>query len=209
VLLKHANKVLEKNFLAKEYSIGFDEFEGLMGSHIKSSTTGITERKKILEESMKSILETSFGFGMDNEIKRSVFIQFFEITDNKIIYIFSNYVQEFLNPINQALIINNFPLLMSFRSEYARHLYKHILSWIKMKNELTIKLIDLKEFLGVPSTQSYNRTDNLETKVIKVAIEEINSKTDWNVIYKKNKVGKQIVSITFFWDSQKKLAISK
>lgn len=205
VLLKHAN--VSKTNIENLYSISFDEFEKLFGSNIKSSTTGLQNRKDTLYKAMKEIIKISFYFGLQNEEEESVLLQYFKISKDTIYYQFGNYIQERIKPIAKFLILNDFELFMSFKSEYSRQLYKHIMSWFNLKNHLTIDLKDLKDFLGVKA--SYREFQNLEARVLLVAVKEINSKTNINLSYKKDKVGKQIVSISFFWDNQKKLSVSK
>ena len=202
VLLKNANEIAKKDCYQENFEIPFEEFEKLIGSRIYSKTAGIIQRKEFLKQSMKKIIETNFGFGMTKQTVEKTFLEYFEIkNDNIIKYRFSLYVRECLNTCDKALIIKDFSFFMSFKSEYARQLYKHILAWISTRTELTFQLEDLKDFLGA-TANSYSRFDNFENKVLKVAVNEINKLTKWNLIYKKNKDGAKIESVHFFWNKQ-------
>lgn len=201
VLLKNANQIVKKDFVQEDFEIPFDQFEKLIGSHIYSKTAGIIQRKEYLVKNMQSIISIDFGFGIVKEVVKNPFIERFEIKDDNIIkYRFSTYVRGYLNPNEKALIIKDFTFFMSFKSEFARQLYKHILAWISTRTELTFQLEDLKDFLGATAT-SYSRFDNFENKVLKVATNEINKLTKFNLTYKKNKNGAKIESISFFWNS--------
>jgi len=106
-----------------------------------------------------------------------------------------------IKPLSNALIVKDFELIQSFRSEYARQLYKHLMMWEdKQSHYLTLK--DFKEFLGVPNTKSYERMDVLKRKVINVAIKEINEKCPWMKLEYKNKTkprSRAIEGFNFSW----------
>ena len=200
--MKNANEIVKKDCPQKNFEIPFNQFEKLIGSHIYSKTAGFKQRKEFLKQSMKKIIETNFGFGMIKQTVEKTFLEYFEIKDDNIIkYRFSLYVRECLNTCDKALIIKDFTFFMSFESEYARQLYKHIFAWVNTRTELTFLLEALKDFLGATAT-SYSRFDNFENKVLKVAKNKINKLTKFNLTYKKNKDGAKIESVHFFWNKQ-------
>jgi len=117
----------------------------------------------------------TFTWGSKDEMNECIFIQQIKVTNEEVTFKFSDYIREHIKPISNALIVKDFALIQSFRSEYARQLYKHLMMWEKQRTlYLTVK--DLKEYLGVPDKKSYERMNNFKAKVLDVAVKEINEK---------------------------------
>ena len=150
-----------------------------------------------------------FEWGSIDNINKCVFMQQIQITNQEVTFIFSDYIREHIKPISNALIIKDFELIQSFRSEYARQLYKHLMMWDE-KQTLYLSIKDFKEFLGVPKTKSYEQMTNLKNKVLNVALKEINEKCpgmDLRYANKTAKGSRKIEGFYFSWfkrDTQKK-----
>ena len=158
-------------------------------------------KKSKIETIYKPLDELSnkkFIWGTDKKINQAVFMQEFEITDETVTIVFSNYIRNKLEVINNALIINDFVTLQSFKSVYAERLYKQIQMW-KDKGELILSIKDFKDFLGVPKSSAYTRMTNMKTKVLKVAIKEINEKSNFELHYEDIKKGRSITHFKFLW----------
>ena len=158
-------------------------------------------KKSKIETIYKPLDELSnkkFIWGTDKKINQAVFMQEFEITDETVTIVFSNYIRNKLEVINNALIINDFVTLQSFKSVYAERLYKQIQMW-KDKGELILSVKDFKDFLGVPKSSAYTRMTNMKTKVLKVAIKEINEKSNFELHYEDIKKGRSITHFKFLW----------
>lgn len=133
-LLKNANDQLKfnealDNPLKQTFFISFDDFEKLTSSSFQnesekivvdsktnkkvfqSKTTEKTLRREFLYKSMKNIIQTSLGIGVNEDLERSVFIQSFGLRDDKISYVFSSYLQIHYNSFVQFLINNEPPIL--------------------------------------------------------------------------------------------------
>jgi len=152
-----------------------------------------------LETHLRVLMTKTFEWGTDKERNICVFIQQIKITEKEVTFIFSDYIRKHIRPISNALIVRDFELIQSFRSEYSRQLYKHLMMWEK-KGSLFLSIEDFKDFLGVPNTPSYERMDNLRTKVLNVAINEINEKKpSLNLQAVSRKEGKRIVGFNFGW----------
>lgn len=99
-------------------------------------------------------------------------------------------------PFTKYLISN----ILKLNNSYSIRLYEILKQCEKMKNR-EIKIDELKEILGVDSP-SYDRFDNFERKVLKVAKSEINEKTDIWIDYEKIKEGRKITKIQFKIDTK-------
>lgn len=195
-ILKRANELVAINPDIKEFEIPTKVFLDDIQNKDNSSTGMIIEKvAKHLEKLMTQIFE----WGTVKELNKTVFMQQIKVTESMVTFKFSDYIREHIKPISSALVIKDFELVQSFRSEYARQLYKHILMWEK-KGTMELSIKDFKEYLGVPKTSAYDRLDNLKRKVLNVAIAEINEKRpSMQLMVVNKKEGKSIVAFGFGW----------
>lgn len=195
-ILKRANELVAINPDIKEFEIPTKVFLDDIQNKDNSSTGMIIEKvAKHLEKLMTQIFE----WGTVKELNKAVFMQQIKVTESMVTFKFSDYIREHIKPISSALVIKDFELVQSFRSEYARQLYKHILMWEK-KGTMELSIKDFKEYLGVPKTSAYDRLDNLKRKVLNVAIAEINEKRpSMQLMVVNKKEGKSIVAFGFGW----------
>lgn len=93
----------------------------------------------------------------------------------------------------------------NFKSRFSYVLYMNLLSWTDSENHEYYRFYttkQLKEMFGL-SKDDYCKKDgsfdryNFEKKVIKPAVKEINSETTMDVIYTKNKVGRNVKNYQF------------
>lgn len=195
-IFKRANDEATINPDIKEFSIPTKIFLEDIQNKDTASTSTIIDK---LEKHLKILMTKTFEWGTEKERNFCVFIQQIKITEDVVTFKFSDYIREHIKPLSNVLIIKDFELLQSFRSEYARQLYKHILMWEK-RGTLELSIKDFKEYLGVPSSSAYDRLDNLKRKVLNVAIAEINEKRpDMQLMVVNKKEGKSIVAFGFGW----------
>jgi len=202
-LLKRAYDQFLQNKQKKEFSISTDQL--LKDMHI-SYTMGKHSKIKLVHDPLKDLMKKSFVWGTAKQLREAVFIQEISISDEEVTFIFSDYIREKLAIISNALIVKNFTLLQSFKSNYAGQLYKHIESW-KDREEMILSVGDFKAFLGVPKTESYERMEYLRRKVVNVAIKEINEKTDLKLkveLLKRDSDKRKITHFKFTWGTGKK-----
>ena len=159
-ILKRANEQVAENPNIKNFTIPTDVFL----EDIQNKDTSGTIIKKIHSHLRKLMVQT-FVWGTEEELNECVFMQQIQVTSEEVTFIFSDYIREHIKPISNALIIKDFVLIQSFRREYARQLYKHLMMWDD-KQTLYLSVKDFKGFLGVPKTKSYERMDVIKRKVL-------------------------------------------
>lgn len=202
-ILKRANEQIEANPEIKEFIIPTDVFlnDITTGTDTRGVSTIVSDVAKHLEKLMVQIFE----WGTVKEINKCIFMQQIKVTNEQVTFKFSDYIHNHLKPLSNALIVKDFALIQSFRSEYARQLYKHLMMW-EQKQSLYLTVQDFKDFLGVPKTKSYERMDVIKRKVLDVAIYEINEKCPWMDLQYTNRTkprSKTIEGFNFGWFNEK------
>jgi plasmid replication initiation protein len=209
-ILKRSFEQLQNNRDKTKFVISTDELLNDMGlEYNRGKNTKINFIRKPLRE----LMVKTFFWGTKDCISEAVFMQEFKITNEEVTLVFSNYIRDRLEVMANALIINDFMTLQSFKSLYAHRLYQHIMSW-KDKGELRLSIKDFRDFLGVPNLKSYTLMDNLKKKVLNVAIKEINEKADFVLVYEQEKSGRSITHFVFKWvyksvEKQEEIEVSK
>jgi len=195
-ILKRANDAVELNPDILEFKIDTKVF---LDDIQNKDTSGTLVSK--LHTHLRTLMTKTFIWGTEKEIHECVFIQEIKVTKDEVTFIFSNYIRKHIKPIASALIVKDFVLMQSFRSEYARQLYKHLMMWDK-QGMCYLSLKDFKDFLGVPTNKSYERMDNLKRKVIDIAVAEINEKCPLMDLRYSNKIknrSRVIEGFNFAW----------
>ncbi|MCY6354833.1 replication initiation protein [Clostridium sp. ZS2-4] len=85
--------------------------------------------------------------------------------------------------------------VLQFKSAYSFRVYELLKQYQKLK-ERNITIDDLRTILDISKNQ-YTKYANLKQKVIKVAVNEINEKTDLNVQFEEIKESRKIVALKF------------
>ncbi|KZZ27626.1 hypothetical protein A3753_30770 [Sulfitobacter sp. HI0082] len=92
------------------------------------------------------------------------------------------------------------PVLMSFSSKYAVSLYEHVAGWINLerKTDAEFSLHEFRELLGVEA-HKYPAFGDLNSKVIKPSLDEVNALAPFNVglIFKKK--GRSVATVKMNW----------
>ena len=197
-ILKRANEQVTENPDILDFTIPSDVF---LEDIQNKSTAGLNTIVTQLNKHLKTLMVQLFEWGTIKEPECCIFMQQIKVTEKEVTFTFSNYIREHIKPISSALIIKDFVLIQSFRSEYARQLYKHLMMWEKQQS-LYLSVKDFKDFLGVPPTKSYERMEVLKRKVLNVAIAEINEKCpyiDLKYINRTQNRSKKIEGFDFAW----------
>ena len=84
--------------------------------------------------------------------------------------------------------------ILQLESGYSIRFYELLKQWFKARKK-EFEVDELKEFLGIQG--KYDRFDNFERRVLKVAKKEINKHTDIHIDYEKIKRGRRITHIAF------------
>lgn len=195
-IFKRANDEVSLNPEIREFVIPTSVFLDDIQLKDNSSNSMILDN---LQKHLRVLMTKTFEWGTPEQREMCVFMQSVKLTKETVTFKFSDYIREHIKPLSKALIIKDFQLLQSFRSEYARQLYKHLMMW-EQRGTLELSIKDFKDYLGVPNTSSYKRLDVLKRKVLNVAIAEINEKCpemQLECINKKD--GKTVVGFAFGW----------
>jgi len=198
-ILKRANDIVAENPDVVTFKIPTDLFlqDITVGEETRSRGAVVAEVSKHLEKLMVQI----FIWGTEEKLSKAVFMQQLTVTPEEVTFKFSDYIREHIKPIASALIVKDFVLMQSFRSEYARQLYKHLMMW-DSQGVCYLSIKDFRDFLGIPNTKSYERMDNLKRKVIDVAMAEINEKCPMMDLRYSNRIKKGsrvIEGFNFAW----------
>ena len=198
-ILKRGLEQIKKNKNTKIFKIPIEQLlKDMQLDYKRGQKNKIKEIKKPLENLMTIL----FIFGKKEEPETATFMQYTKVTEKEISFKFTDYIHERLDFLESVMIVRNFTTLQSFKSQYAGQLYKHIHSW-RDKGFLKLTIKDLKDFLGVPDTNSYKRMDNLKKKVINVAVNEINKISEVELRYEQEKKGRVITHFIFIWNIKK------
>lgn len=84
----------------------------------------------------------------------------------------------------------------SMKSAYSVRLYELLIQWLAAKKTPVFELFQFREQLGV-SADEYSRMFDFKSRVLNVAIDEINELTDIKVNYEQEKRGKRIIGFKF------------
>ena len=202
-ILKRANEQVLENPNIMNFTIQTDMF---LDDIQYKANSGLATKIQDISKHLSKLMVQIFEWGTAKEHNMCIFMQEVKITEEEVTFTFSNYIREHIKPLSNALIVKDFALIQSFRSEYARQLYKHLMMW-ESKQSHYLSLKDFKDFLGVPDTKSYEKMTNLKTKVMNVAIKEINEKCPWMKLEYTNKTkprSRAIEGFVFTWFNEVK-----
>jgi plasmid replication initiation protein len=195
-IFKRANDEVALNPDIKDFVIPTSVFLEDIQLKDNSSNSIILDN---LQKHLRVLMTKTFEWGTPEQREMCVFMQKVTLNKDTVTFKFSDYIREHIKPLSKALIIKDFELIQSFRSEYARQLYKHIMMW-ESKGTMELSIKDFKDFLGVPNTSSYDRLDVLKRKVLNVAIAEINEKRpELQLMVTNKKDGKKVIRFGFGW----------
>jgi plasmid replication initiation protein len=114
-------------------------------------------------------------------------------TEAKIILSFSPDILPFLCELTDNFTKYQLSNILSFKASYSIRFYEMFKSWQNSEKTLTIEW--LKEHLELEDT--YDRIDNLQNRVIKPALLEINQHSDIRADYVPIKQGRKIIAFKF------------
>ncbi len=182
-----------------EFIFNYKELKTLSGVKTTSDTRIRQEIKKI-----KSI-EIEFTDDKKGDWGGFNLISAYKKSGEDIILEIPNMIQDSLIKHNYYTQLD-FIVLGTFESKYSILLYEII---NKYKGEhIKIPKYSIEEFksvMGTKNSKSYNNFGLLRKKVIDVAVNEINEKTDLSVSYKEIKKGKKVEWLQFELDKEDKI----
>ena len=92
----------------------------------------------------------------------------------------------------------NLTLMKKAKGFYSQRLYELLRAWSGQKDVIEISIKTIKEKLSITDRASYNLYKNLNSAVLKPAINEINKKFNMSLTYKGIKTGNKTTAIRFY-----------
>lgn len=178
----------------KEYNIRLKEFYKLLGLN---EDVHYSQLKQVVDDLMSKVIEIPLNEGgwlKTHWVSRATYIE----GEGMIKLAFDPHLKEYLLMLKKAFTSYKLNNVLSLQSTYGLRLYEILKSWEYVKSEKarTVELIRLREMLGVDS-KTYPKYSNFKIKVLKKAIDEINSKTDLNVSFKELKEARKVIALEF------------
>lgn len=163
-----------------------DDFEsgGSFYSHLKEAVDKLAERWVYFLEPSKRTSEKK---------TRWVYTVEYIQSEAKINLSFSPDILPFLCELTDNFTQYQLSNVLQFKVTYSSRFYELFKSW--QSSEKTLSVEWLKEHLELED--SYDRIDNLQNRVIKPALAEINAQTDISASYKSVKEGRRVVAFKF------------
>jgi len=207
----------DKNKLTFEYNTNsFFELIGIKnerkGSHLFSKVfvdeDGWNEKSDeyALETTLSDLIKKSVSFRHKNDegkiyqVEETSMISYFSLTREKIKFSLSPWIAERVVNMNSGYIMQ-MPTIASFKSGYAVTLFEQLEQRRDFKTwKTSIKI--LRRIFGIEDN-SYQRFNNFRLKVLDVAKDEINEKTNYTLAYELIKKGRSIDRISFTWHIKK------
>lgn len=126
--------------------------------------------------------------------------------DGTITLKFSDEIRPFLLQLKELYASYKLENVLTLKSKYSIRFYE-ILKSHSFKSEYIMTIDELRELMCL-TQKSYDRYNNIKNKIVNVAIEEINEKTDINVNYEEVKEGRKIISLKFYIYTKRNLKSS-
>lgn len=98
--------------------------------------------------------------------------------------------------------------IAGLNSAYAVRLYEILMSWRGAQKTGTIELSELRNCLGIED-QEYQKMSDFKRRVLDLAINQINEKTDISAKYKQHKNGRKISGFSFDFKFKKSSPMAK
>ena len=164
---------------------------------------------EVILNAEKNLFERRFSFlDIDEKIVKSRWVQRVKyLNDEASIEIILTY-----DVVNEITRIDGYEQFFtkyllkqtaSMKSAYSVRLYELLIQWLAAKKTPIFELAQFREQLGV-SVDEYSRMFDFKSRVLHVAINEINELTDIRVSYEQEKRGKRIIGFKFKISSKDK-----
>lgn len=175
----------------KDYIISVKEFHEMLGLEGREH---YTQLKKIVEDLMSKVVEIpseNGGWVMTHWVSRAEYID----GSGMIQLRFAPDLKPYLLQLKTAFTSYKLSNILSLKSSYSIRLYELMKKWQHL-GEWTCSIKNLREKLGVEKDK-YPRYANFNARVLKVAVTELNKKTDLNIELQEIKKGRSVKEIKF------------
>ena len=155
-----------------------------------------------LEKTLRELItkEIVFRFKDDNgktyKVEATALLAYFKLTREKVTFEFSEWIRSRILTTNNAYIMK-IPIIASFKSGYTVTLFEQLEQRRDFKRwEVSVKV--LRKIFGLEDDK-YKRFGNFRARVLDVAKDEINDKTNYLLAYELVKIGRRVEKIIFTW----------
>lgn len=192
VLLYLARTILKDNKPDCIFKSNLENIKRLAGINSTNNTQ--------LKDALNRLTEIKIEYNIFNKDKKKVWGKFVllagaEISDGIVKFGFAPQIYEtILRPELYAILDLN--IIKGLESKHAIALYELARDYIKAEIP-TISIENLKNFFGINNNQ-YKNCAHLKEKIVDIAINEINSKTDINIRYETISQGRKIIAFKFY-----------
>lgn len=188
-----------------EISVSLRELALSIGYKVNSKTGKITgsaydDIKKCLQN-LSNKPSDYFEFVDSDGKKYETYVRWlnkpkFNLTDHTVVLKLDDDLKPYLLNLQKNYTKYELLNIVKMNSKYSVKLYELLKSWEKARKGIkTFEMNKLQEYLEVP--KSYNDFSLFKTKVLKIALKEINEITDLLVSYDIEKKGKKVSALTF------------
>lgn len=170
------------------------DIDALITAAELTSTTAYSELKKAvakLSTRQISVLQD------DNTVRVMSLIQSYEYHDNRrsLGVRFNRDIIPFISSLRSSFVSYRFRHIARFNSSHSFKLYELLLKEADLSSVKTLDLDYLLFVLGLGA--SYKRFSNLEARVLKPAVADLNQYSDLTVTYEKVKRGRSVIGVRF------------
>ncbi|MFA5428462.1 MAG: replication initiation protein [Sulfurimonas sp.] len=155
-----------------------------------------------LEKTLKELMNKTIDFrfkddsGETYRATSATLLADFDLTRDKIKFGFSEWVRSRIYTTSNAYIMK-MPIIASFKSGYTVTLFEQIEQRRDFRR-WEVSLETLRKIFGLES-EKYKRFTNFRLRVLDIAKQEINDKTNYTLSYDLIKQGKKIEKVIFTW----------
>ena len=160
---------------------------------------------KALKEATENLFERYFVFeklGKNNKIEtvksRWVSVISYQESQGFLKLVFAPTVIPLISELEKRFTSYYIDEISDLSSVYAVRLYELLMQWKTIGQTPLIELEDFKLKMGL-GPDSYPRMNNFKSKVLDVAVNQINERTSYKLRYEQKKRGRRIVGFQFFF----------
>jgi plasmid replication initiation protein len=153
----------------------------------------------VLKDAVNSLFERQFSFkDSDGGIVRSRWVSRIKYKDASAVVeiVFSPDVVPLITKLEKHFTSYKLDQVAQLTSKYAIRLYEILIAWKSTGTTPALDLAELRYRLGLTDNE-YTTMSNFKTRVIDLAVNQINQFTDITATYEQHKQGRTITGFTF------------
>lgn len=203
IILTMASMIEPKDQDFKDYALSVKDFHKMLNL---PSGVNYVHIKKIVDDLMSKVVEIPSTAAAGGWVKTHWVSRAEYINGSGVIQLrFAPELKPYLIQLKDTFTSYKLSNILLLKSGYSIRLYELLKKW-QRPGEWTCTLTSLREKLGVES-KKYPRYANFNAKILKVAVAELNEKTDLTITVKEIKNGRNVEKLTFTIKSDRKKAL--